>query len=172
MQHKNRQPLYDLSRGVIDVPHGTWEVSALYLENCANACRIYVFLGINPLFLSPMGYRRIVNPYTTCTGESWTYLWSFSSVSWKLCECIETDRDRDRQTILFIDILAELPGVARAFTTLKYMYAPPPVYPRVPPKFVTPLRPVPGSSQPICEVSALYLENCANACWIYIFGGD
>ena len=30
-------------------------------------------------------------------------------------------------------------------------------------KFLTPLRPVPGSPQPTCKVSALYLENCANA---------
>ena len=63
------------------------EVSALYLENCANACRIYVFWVINLLFLTPPGYGRIVNHSLTCTVESLTYLWSFNSISWKLCEC-------------------------------------------------------------------------------------
>ena len=71
------------------VPGSHWracEVSALYLANRANACWINFFWVINPLFLSPLGYCRIDNPYTTCPGESLTFLWSFSSVSWKLCE--------------------------------------------------------------------------------------
>ena len=56
-------------------------------------------------------------------------------------------------------ILAGLPGVARAFTTLKYyVYAP-----GAPPKFLTHPRPVPGRPRPTCKFSALYLENCANA---------
>jgi hypothetical protein len=33
------------------------------------------------------GYGRIVNPATACPLKSLTYLWSFNSVSWKLCEC-------------------------------------------------------------------------------------
>ena len=41
---------------------------------------------------------KIFNPSTTCPGSSLTYLQSFNSVSWKLCECIETDRQRQRQT--------------------------------------------------------------------------
>ena len=64
----------------------TCKVSVLYLGNCANTYWIYVFWIINPLFLSPWGYHRIANPSTTCPGELLTYLWSFSSVSWKLWE--------------------------------------------------------------------------------------
>ena len=67
----------------------------------------------------------------------------------------------------FINILAGLPGVARAFTTLKYyVYAhptPPPNPPVYPPNLLTHPRPVPGRPRPTCKVSALYLENCANA---------
>ena len=40
---------------------------------------------------------------------------------------------------------------------------PPPPPPGAPPKFLTPPRPVPGPPRPTCKVSALYLENCANA---------
>ena len=71
------------------VPESHWRTckdSTLYLKNCANACRIYVFWAINPLFLSPTRNRRIVNPTTTWSGESLTYLWSVNSVFWKLCE--------------------------------------------------------------------------------------
>ena len=36
----------------------------------------FTFLGaINPLFLSPPGYHRIVNPYTTCSIKSSTCLY-------------------------------------------------------------------------------------------------
>ena len=35
--------------------------------------------------------------------------------------------------------------------------------PRCTPQFLTPPRPVPGRPRPTCKVSALYLENCANA---------
>ena len=45
---------------------------------------------------APPVHPNIFNPSTTCPGSSSTYLQSFSSVSWKLYECIETDRDRDR----------------------------------------------------------------------------
>ena len=68
-------------------PWHVWEVFAQYLENCAIACRNYLFWVINPLFLTPPGYSRIVNHSATCTVESLTYLWSFNSISWKLCEC-------------------------------------------------------------------------------------
>ena len=82
----------------------TCEVSSLYLKNCANACCIHVFWVFNPLLLSPLGYHRIVNPSTTCPGKSLMYLWSFSSLSLKLCECIETEGQTETETILFIDI--------------------------------------------------------------------
>ena len=64
----------------------TGEVSTLYLENCANACWIYVFWVINPLFLSHTGYRRIADPFTTCPGESLIFdvIENFNSVPWKL----------------------------------------------------------------------------------------
>ena len=32
------------------------------------------------------GRVDLVNLSTTCPGESWTYLWSFNSVSWRLCD--------------------------------------------------------------------------------------
>ena len=51
--------------------------------------------------LPPPVHPNILYPSTTCPWFlSSTYLQSFSSVSWKLCEYIETDR----HTILFIDI--------------------------------------------------------------------
>ena len=73
--------------------------------------------------------------------------------------------------------IAGLPGVARAFTTLKLYNVvcmppqpppPPPPTPHHPPpraprNFLTFPRPVPGRPRPTCKVSALYLENCANA---------
>ena len=41
------------------------------------------------------------------------------------------------------------------------MYAPSPEATLMaPPQFSTALRPVPGSPQPTCKVSAVYLENC------------
>ena len=46
------------------------------------------FWVINPLFSSPLGYRRIVNPSTTCSWRSLTCVRSFSAVSWKLCNCM------------------------------------------------------------------------------------
>ena len=60
------------------------------------------FLVINSLFSSPLGHRRIVNPSTTCSWKSLTCVRSLNFVSWKLYECIETDRqtDRDRQSSL------------------------------------------------------------------------
>ena len=56
-------------------------------------------------------------------------------------------------------LLAGLPGVARAITTAQPL--PPP--PAALPQFLTLPRPVPGRPRPTCKVSALYLENCANA---------
>ena len=70
------------------VPKCRWracEVSTLYLENCVNARRSYVFWVISPLFLTLRGYGRNVNLSTTYPVESWMYLWSFF-VSWKLCK--------------------------------------------------------------------------------------
>ena len=62
----------------------------------------------------------------------------------------------------------------RGLNNGKILYVSPgtPGHPRGTYNISTLLRPVPGSSQPTCEVSALYLKNCANACWIYVFGGD
>ena len=53
---------------------------------------IYVFWVINFLFLNYPVKHKIANPSTTRHGESLTYLWSFSSVSWKLCECMLNSR--------------------------------------------------------------------------------
>ena len=64
----------------------TCEVSTLYLET-ANARWMNVFWVVNPLFLTHLENGRIVNLFTTCPGESLTYLWNFNSVSVKLCEC-------------------------------------------------------------------------------------
>ena len=49
------------------------------------------------------------------------------------------------------------------YNVKNYVYAPRPPPPGAPPKFVTPPRPAPGRPRPTCKVSALYLENCANA---------
>ena len=56
-------------------------------------------------------------------------------VSWKLCEFFN-----------FTKISPRMPSSSGA-----------------PPKLLTPLRPLWGSSQPTCKVSVLYIENCANA---------
>ena len=123
------------------VPESRWricKVSTLCFENCANACWIYVFRVINPLFLSPTRYRRILNPSTTCPGESVTYLWSFNSVSWKLCECTSNLRFFEWLTL--------------------YFWAP-----RGTVESITSPQPVPENRWRTCKVSALYLENCANA---------
>ena len=87
--------LYSLPlRGRVDSPTSprlvtlsrwrTCEDSTLYLGNCTSNIRFWV---INPLFLTSPGYGRTVNHSATCTVESLTYLWSFYSISWKLCEC-------------------------------------------------------------------------------------
>ena len=61
------QPLHNLSLGVVDV-FVKFQIFIL------NAVRMHVeftfFLVINPLFLTPRGYSRIVNPSTTCPEES------------------------------------------------------------------------------------------------------
>ena len=47
----------------------------------------FTFVEWLTLYSWPLwGHGRIFNPLT-CPGESLTYLWSFNSVSWKLCEC-------------------------------------------------------------------------------------
>ena len=57
----NCEPLYNLSRGVIDVPVKiellTLKTVTSYLENCAILRRNYVFRVINPLFLTHLGVR-------------------------------------------------------------------------------------------------------------------
>ena len=95
---------WSFNRGTVEwptpprpVPVSHWrtcKVSTLYLENCANACCINVFFSDEP-FISEPGYRRTVNPSTTCSWKSLTCMRSLNFVSWKLCECIETDRSRD-----------------------------------------------------------------------------
>ena len=125
----------------------TCEVSTLYLENCANTRRIYVFWVINPSFLTPPWYKRIISFSMTFSVELLTCLWSFNSVSWKLCECMPNLRFFEWLTV--------------------YFWAP-----RVTVVSSTPPRPVPESQWRTCEVSTLYLENCANACRIYVFLND
>ena len=52
----NRQPLHDLSRGVIDVPV-MFKLCILKTVRTANAGRIYAFWVINPLLLTPLRVR-------------------------------------------------------------------------------------------------------------------
>ena len=54
----------------------------------------------SPRASPPPEHPHNFNPSTTCPESSSTYRQSFSSVSWKLCKCIETDRDRDRDNPL------------------------------------------------------------------------
>ena len=49
----------------------------------------------------PRWTPKIFNSSTTCPGSSSIYLQSFSSVFWKLCECIETDRQRQTDNPLY-----------------------------------------------------------------------
>ena len=108
----------------------------------------FTFLGvINPIFLSPLGYHRIVNPSTICPTNSLTCLRSLSFVSWKLCECIETDRDR--QSSIDIDRLAKYSSFRRLMS----------------------YKPFIGNS-PLCSfhLQSFSSEYCANAYWIHVFG--
>ena len=110
------------------------EVSALYLENCVNACWFNVFWVINPLFPSPLKKRKIVNPSTTCLTWSLTYLWSFSS------SILKTVRMHAEFTFfewLTLYLKAPWGGV----------------------ELISHLRPVPRSHWRTCKDSALYLEN-------------
>ena len=124
------------------------EVSTLHLENCANARWIHVF-GWLTLYSWPLWVNgRIVNPSTTCPGVSSTFLWSFNSSSWKLCECTP-------RTFTFFW------GIYLSFLTpLGYVESSNPPWP------------VSVSHLRSCEVSTLHLENCANARWIHVFLGD
>ena len=48
----------------------------------------FTFFGWLTLYFWPLwGNGRIINPSTTCPGVSSTFLWSFNSSSWNLCEC-------------------------------------------------------------------------------------
>ena len=132
------------------VPGSHWiicEVSALNLENCANACRIYVFWVINPLFLTPPGYGRIVNRSHDL----------YRGSRWRTCE-VSTLYLENCVNALWINVFWV-----------------------VNPLFSSPWGTVESSTcsttcswkespwRPVWEVSALYLENCANACRIYVF---
>ena len=132
------------------VPGSHWrtcKVSIQYLENCANACRIYVCWVINPLFLSPTG-----------TVESSTPPRSVPESRWRICKvstlCLENCANACWIYVFF------------EWLTL-YFWAP-----RGTLESSTPPRSVPESFWRICEVSTLCLENCSNACWIYVFLGD
>ena len=63
------------------------EVSTLYLENCANARRIYVFERLT-FILDPSGGTVESSTSHDLYLEYLTYLWSFNSVAWKLGECM------------------------------------------------------------------------------------
>ena len=129
------------------VPGSRWrtcEVSTLYLENYANALRIYVFQWLTLYFCLLWEYGIIVNPPTTCPGELLTFLWSLNSVSWKRCECTSNLR--------FFEWLPLYSWPLRG--TVESSTSP---------------RPVPGRRRRTCEASTLYLENCANARWFYVF---
>ena len=79
----NRQPLHDLSRRVIEVPV-KFELRSLKTVQMHVELTFFEWL---PLCFWPIwGYGGIVNPSTTCHGQSLTFLWSLNSVSWKLCE--------------------------------------------------------------------------------------
>ena len=114
------------------------EVSTLHLENCANARRIHVFWVINPLFVTPRGYGRIVNPFTTCPGESSTFLVKFQLFKLKTV--------RMHVEFAFFEWLSlyfwPFGGTVESST---------------------PPRPAPESPWPVWEVWTSYLENCANA---------
>ena len=126
------------------VPESHWrtcEVSALYLENCANACWIYDFCVINPLFLSHIGLTLNRQPIHNL------YRW-FVDVPVKFQFCILKTVWMHFEFTFF------------EWLTL-YFWDP---WGNV--ELSTHSRPVPESHWRTCEVSALYLENCANACWI------
>ena len=234
------------------VPGRIWrtcKVSALYLENCANERWINVFWGVNPSFLTPLGYSRIVSPSTTCAGGSLTYLWSFNFVSLKTVRMhgeftffewltlysyphrgqgriVNLSMTRRCEFQLCISITVRMCVEFRflwltlySFLWITHYSWPLRGYDRivnlcatffrrvvdVPIKFQlcilktvqmhveftfsewltlyswpfwstvessTPPRPVPGSCWRTCEVSTLYLENCAYACWIHMFLSD
>ena len=92
---KNRYPI---TCPIKSLP--TCKISVVYLE------KLCKFGNFN--LPSPEGHPQIVNPSMICPGGipprtdhrggTLTYLPSFSSVSWKLCECIETDRNRGKQS--------------------------------------------------------------------------
>ena len=96
----------------------------------------YEWLTLHSLPL--WGYDEIVNLFATCPVESLTYLWSFNSVSWKLCEWTWNLR--------FFEWLA-----LHSWTPWGTVES------------STPPRLAPESLWPVWEVWTLYLENRANA---------
>ena len=78
-------PHYDLFRVVLNVPA---KFPPCFLKT-VNSCWIDAFGGDQTLYSS-----AILGVLWNCPTESLTRLRSLNFVPWKLCECIETDRDR------------------------------------------------------------------------------
>ena len=68
------------------------EASTLHLENCAMHVEFTFFEWLTLSFWLLWVNGRNVNPSTTCPEESPTFLRSFNSSSWKLCECTSNSR--------------------------------------------------------------------------------
>ena len=121
-----------------------WNFNSIYLENCANARRIYVFWVINPLFSTPPGG----------TVESSTFLQPVTGSRWRTCEvstlCLENWVNTCR-----INVFEWLTLYSQALWGT--------IEPSTPPL------PAPETPWPVWEVWTSYLENCANARWIYVF---
>ena len=84
-------PFHDLSREVFDVPvkFQLFILKAVWIHD------EFMFFEWLTLYFRPFGGNgRIVNPSTTCPGESSTFLWSLNSSSWKLCKCTSNSRFR------------------------------------------------------------------------------
>ena len=120
------------------------EVSTLNLENCANARRIYVFLVIIPLFLTPLGY---VESSTAPRPLPVSHLHSCEVSTLYLENCANARRIHVFWVInpLFLTPMGEMVETS----TLP--------------------QPVPVCCRRSCEVSTHNLENCANARRIYVF---
>ena len=84
-------PFHDLSREVFDVP----VKFQLFILKTVWIHDEFMFFKWLTLYFRPFGGNgRIVNPSTTCPGESSTFLWSLNSSSWKLCKCTSNSRFR------------------------------------------------------------------------------
>ena len=164
-------------------PRPTCKVSALYPENSANASRqtetdnpLYRYAARAFTMLKYYVYHVCPPPpplpvHPRCTPKFLTPPRPVPGRPRPTCKVSalypENSANASRQTETDNPLYRY---AARAFTMLKYyvyhVCPPPPplpVHPRCTPKFLTPPRPVPGRPRPTCKVSALYLENCANA---------